>query len=309
VELEIGRVVKNICFSGKGYVDKPANPDSIIFSNSDGFSFANVEKITEFTDSNQSGVQYDDDEISHSLENDFIGELNMSDLLKEQNVELKASNDALKAQLKELEEKVSKANIEKFESTISELETNIEDLAAKLKDSVDKTESVEKELDETKVSLEEALKVKSELEETISVMNQEKVTSGRISMLVEAGFEKSDAEAKVELFSNLNDEQFKAVSDEIVKALKVEDVTKESEEPEVETASEEVEEDKEGEETAESSDLEDAEPEEEEVDLSKASNDTEETDEVANLQVDLVKAFASALNVDLDDTEIKDSLS
>lgn len=31
-DYKIGRVLRNITFSGKGFVDKPANPDSIIFT-------------------------------------------------------------------------------------------------------------------------------------------------------------------------------------------------------------------------------------------------------------------------------------
>ena len=30
-DYKIGRVLRNITFSGKGFVDKPANPDSVIF--------------------------------------------------------------------------------------------------------------------------------------------------------------------------------------------------------------------------------------------------------------------------------------
>ena len=47
----IGRVLRNITFSGKGYVDKPANPDSIIFSK-DKFKFlSSEEKNDDFTKS------------------------------------------------------------------------------------------------------------------------------------------------------------------------------------------------------------------------------------------------------------------
>ena len=32
---KLGRVLRNITFSGKGFVDKPANPDSVIFTKND----------------------------------------------------------------------------------------------------------------------------------------------------------------------------------------------------------------------------------------------------------------------------------
>ena len=39
----IGRLLRNITFCGKGYVKKPANPDSIIFSETTDFSKASLE--------------------------------------------------------------------------------------------------------------------------------------------------------------------------------------------------------------------------------------------------------------------------
>jgi hypothetical protein len=41
---KIGRVLRNITFSGKGFVDKPANPDSIIFNIRDEISENNMKK-------------------------------------------------------------------------------------------------------------------------------------------------------------------------------------------------------------------------------------------------------------------------
>jgi hypothetical protein len=52
---KIGRVLRQITFSGKGYVDKPANPDSIIFNKDNFTSFSNI-KNTENTFSGVSEI-------------------------------------------------------------------------------------------------------------------------------------------------------------------------------------------------------------------------------------------------------------
>ena len=39
---KIGRLLRNIVFSGKGFVNKPANPDSVIFDKNQLTEFNNV---------------------------------------------------------------------------------------------------------------------------------------------------------------------------------------------------------------------------------------------------------------------------
>ena len=42
---KVGRLLRNITFSGKGFVEKPANPDSIIFDSNHIFDFSNASVI------------------------------------------------------------------------------------------------------------------------------------------------------------------------------------------------------------------------------------------------------------------------
>jgi hypothetical protein len=46
-DFRIGRVLRKITFSGKGFVDKPANPDSIIFDKED-LRFGNASNVNPF---------------------------------------------------------------------------------------------------------------------------------------------------------------------------------------------------------------------------------------------------------------------
>ncbi len=48
--MKIGRLLKNINFSAKGYVDKPANPNSVIFSEGDFFKFNSVATLHDLND-------------------------------------------------------------------------------------------------------------------------------------------------------------------------------------------------------------------------------------------------------------------
>ena len=144
-----------------------------------------------------------------------------------------------------------------------------------------------------------AEKSEAALKEKIAGLESDKIRVDRISIFVNGGLSKEDAETKVDVFANLDDEQFKVVSDEIIKSVKPE--TSEADSDESDESD-----DGDGEDSADAVDLDKAEPEDD-VDLSKAGETSDE--DVDTLQVDLVKAMASALNVELDDSEIKDSLS
>jgi hypothetical protein len=281
----IGRLLRNITFSGKGFVDKPANPNSIIFSKDDMFKFGQASYSNPFEQNNlENGVNIEIDKTK------TIGETHMSDILEKQNAELKEELKNLKVQLDEASAKMAKANIEKYEKTIEELTISKSSLESQIDDTALQYEELKEKCEALSQELEDVKKSESELRKRLAEEAAAKLKTDRISTLVDGGVEKEVAEKKVELFSNLNDEQFAAVSEEIISATK----SKEEEPAQEEQAeSQELEEQEEEQDEAEANATEETlEEVEEKEDVSMAVENEPVTDERADIREKLSLAFA-----------------
>ena len=189
---KVGRALRDISFSGKGLVSKPANPRSIIFNCSKAFCVEDDDKLTKFS----------------------IGEETMPDnstLLDKQVADLKA--ELLVAQE---ENEAMKKNVE----------------AAKDKEYADTIEAFvagELESDETIAGLEEAIKAQkaniAELEDSLAQKAEELAGATkameewkqrerqqkRLASLIGAGFDEAEAEDSLSLYEALDDEAFEAI--------------------------------------------------------------------------------------------------
>ena len=183
---KLGRALKNISFSGKGLVSKPANPRSVILKS----------------------VAFNLDDNS----NLNIGELNMSDNLLEKQLaevqtqlsEAKAENEAIKAQIEEAKDKEFASKIEAFEGTIQEKDASISELEESIKSTQARVAELE---DALAKSQEELTSAKEHMEE----MKKKEKMQKRMAALVEAGFEQEDVEATLAAFDALDDEAFDTV--------------------------------------------------------------------------------------------------
>ena len=194
---KLGRLLRNISFSGKGLVNNPANPRSVIFNGTSPFTSALACSITE------SGL---------TMENENMAS---EDVLQKQLDELKAEladaknrESALEKQLIEVDSKAILEQVETLTQTVSErdgaiqtLEATIENLCA---EKTELTETLEKKT-------EEATAFQSELDELQAQIH----TSKRLSALKDAGLQDEEAAATLEKFADANDEMF----DEIVNLL------------------------------------------------------------------------------------------
>jgi len=135
------------------------------------------------------------------------------DILKNQLDEANKTVADLREKLETLSDKASSANVAKFESLISDLKVQI----AKL---TDEHKSVTNDLAESSAKVEELTKVKEEAEAKIQNAEAEKVRTNRVSVLVDGGIDKAEAEETVETFSDLNDKQFEHIANTIVEAKK-----------------------------------------------------------------------------------------
>ena len=296
---KFGRLLRNITFSGKGYVDRPANPDSIIFSDAGIFNFAAASQENAIIESN--GVYLNRVKTQENRENDMATE-----------IELKAQLDEAKAQLIEAqkakasaEEKLAKADIAKIEARVIELEGELTSTKAELEASKKTVEEITAKCADDEKKMKDEQKAKSDLEAKLAEMTQAQITSGRISILVDGGIDREVATTKVALYANLNDEQFKDISTDLIaawppaKKLTPAEQKKADEEAKKKAKADEEATPPENETNADETVLETATPTTE-PNLAAGS---EQVDEVAELRKELQQALASRLGINLENKE------
>ena len=219
---QIGRVLKNITFSGKGFVNKPANPDSIIF-NKMNLNRISVQKNDDLlkpgVSISTSTLNVENNIMSSEIETvvkdvadlkakvESLGDSSCAEVTKE----AYAAASALKDKTVELEN-----TIKAQEVSLSETQNQLDLILA------EKEEAAKKMEEEKKMKEEEMNKVKSELDaanEVIAVykMKEEEMAKKekkmkRMASLVEAGVETELASATTDKFESLDDESFEAIT-------------------------------------------------------------------------------------------------
>jgi hypothetical protein len=187
----VGRLLRNIAFSGKGLVSNPANPRSVILNDVESFAGTQAEEITN--------------------SNIYMETNHMSDVLKEQVEELKAELATAKEEAKALETEMTKqkeeeiqSKIEAFEAVVSEKDSAIAEAQA----AVEVAEAKVAELEETIAKKDEEL---SEAKAKIEAHEAEVKTLARKAALVEAGATEEEVEETLAAFSDATDEMFEQV--------------------------------------------------------------------------------------------------
>jgi hypothetical protein len=196
-DYKVGRLLRNLSFSGKGLVSKPANPRSVILEGNDVFDESQAQTLT----------------LSSSKENDMSEsyEKQISDLQTEL-VDAKAASEALKNEV------VAEQHA-KFDIKIQELEATIAEQSEKITEqetaNTTLTETIAAK-DESIVAKEEALATK---DEELNVMYKKESIMKRRAQLAEIGFDDDEATATVKEFDSVDDETFdKIVSTFTMKA-------------------------------------------------------------------------------------------
>jgi hypothetical protein len=206
---KIGRVLRNITFSGKGFVDKPANPDSIIFDN-EIISINNNEKNENLS---IAGVTYNQSNLN--AENNTMS-LDLEPVMNEV-AEIKAKLDSITsvAELKNKNTELENA-VKSHEAVIAETKASVEALV------LEKEEAAKKMDEEMKKKEEEMKKVKSELDAANEViagykmqeeeMKKKEKKMARKASLLNNGFDSEVADATIEKFEELSDDAFDAIT-------------------------------------------------------------------------------------------------
>jgi hypothetical protein len=206
---KIGRVLRDITFSGKGFVDKPANPDSIIFTK---HSLPNLhtEKNNNFSENSVSN-----DQTTPEVENNIMN-LDLEPVMTEVTT-IKTKLEAMEGCSDLVKE--AYASVDTLKGANIELEGVLAETRQALEESnLQKEEAAKKMDEEMKKKQEEMMKMKAELDSALEAiaaykMKEEQMAKKekkmkRMAALIEAGVESESADATAEQFNELNDELF-----------------------------------------------------------------------------------------------------
>jgi len=218
------RYLRNFVFSGKGYVDEPANPDSIIFSKGSVKSVNFKTAVYETSLKDSAGVYLNNEQlVAANLEKSQEETNNMSseiELLKSQLSETKEALQAVSDAKTELEKKVTSAGIAQYETKIDTLEVAVKTAGEKAQADSEQVAQLSEKITQLEAKIEELTKANAGLTQEVADVEAQKVRASRISTLVDGDIDKSEAESKVETFSNLTDEQFEVLATELINAAK-----------------------------------------------------------------------------------------
>ncbi len=183
---KVGRLLRNITFSGKGLVDEPANPSSIILND-----------IT-LTKSFRTNIT-----VASKQENTMTEEIFKAQAaeLKQQNEELKTKLSTLEADFQAKAQKEHQAEVEKLTKSVADLQTQIESQNTLVTEK-DKAiaESVQK-VTEAQAKLDEALKEVETLKASIK-------TAERVNQLTIAGVDSAEHDALITKYAAVSDDVF-----------------------------------------------------------------------------------------------------
>ena len=194
--MKVGRLMRNLTFSGKGLVHNPGNPESIIFKEEDNVIFK--------------GVADTSPDISLLVTSSSKGDSSMSDN-NEQVRSLESQVEKLEARLKSMDEEKIQAQISDFETACADKDAEISELSTKLEAANEVLEASKKSYAELQESKAECDSKIAELSEKLEAIEASAVRTSRISALVDVDVDKADAEVLVDTFDGVTEDQFDAI--------------------------------------------------------------------------------------------------
>ena len=208
---KVGRSLRDISFSGKGLVSKPANPRSVILDSSRAFSLnSNSNILTSFPKG--------DDTMSDT------------NLLEKQLAELQSELASAKEENSALRQEVEAASAKEHGEVVAKLEETIaskEEAIKALEASVAEKEASITELQQTLEAKENDMKEKME---ELRKMKKEEKARKRMAALLDLGLDTEEAEESVASYEDFDDVTFEAIIAAMTKMDKKVGVKKEEEE-------------------------------------------------------------------------------
>lgn len=269
---KIGRVLRNITFSGKGFVNKPANPESIIFSSktilekkNDDFTKTGVSmnkstsnmEIYEMSE-NKEAVETIEEELAPAAVATVVAEEPASSeteqtvvaeeqevtetkevAMKHEEMKMKMKDEDMKKKEEEMKKKeealVTKMKAE-FAEELAKLEEESKALLAEKEEAVKKAEEA---LAKFELDLAAANEVIAAYKDQEEKMKKKEKKMQRMASLIEAGVPEEVASAAVDSFETIDDAAFEAMA-AVFASQKKTDVVELTEEPKAESSAEET---------------------------------------------------------------------
>jgi hypothetical protein len=209
-DYKVGRLLRNIVFSGKGLVRNPANPDSIIFDKVEAFEkpiTASVKEFTQNTKATGYTTMSDNNNGKESVmpnENNAQVELLQSEIKRlEQTVNAATAKAAdAEKRLNEMNEQTVKAKIESLTNDIKERDKKVESLTNQVTAEQNARTEAERKLTEANDNLKKA---QEEVAKTKA--NAQKVS--RLAVIKDKlGLADAEANDLYETVADLSDERF-----------------------------------------------------------------------------------------------------
>jgi chemotaxis protein histidine kinase CheA len=276
---KVGRLLKNISFSGKGLVSKPANPASIILK----------KDVNPFKSEASYSIQESSIWENSDMANDNLLEQQVEEL-KSQLAKAREEAEAAKDEISRQKDEEIKAQVDALEASISEKDEAVKTAATELKTVQETVAALEEKLAAKETELTEAL-------EKIEAHEAEVKTMARKSALISAGLAEDAIDETIEKFAEASDEMF----DEIVALFAGQNPTEEEAQADEDVA----------EETAEETQAEDEDEAEAEADA-ETLEDVEEEVEAAltdDTEADSVQDTREAASAWLRDKVLKTTAS
>jgi len=220
---KIGRVLRNITFSGKGFVEKPANPDSIIFNKntldrifakkSSDLIIAGVSN-NQLTSNVENNIMSLEKEVAETVEVttpvvETPETVETTETAPETAPEVSATTVVSNSAELENTIKIKDETIAALDATIVDLKSQLDTIAKKMK----KDEESEKEETKTlKSALDAANETIAAYKNKEEEMLKKEKKMKRKASLTSLGFDEETSEAALEKFSDLSDTAFEAMT-------------------------------------------------------------------------------------------------
>lgn len=187
---KIGRLLRNVSFSGKGLVNNPANPRSVILTESNPFTRTEAKSINQLDITKEKDIMSNDERLLQQVE------------------ELKAQLKSTKEELQAKANEATSEELETFKTTVAEKDETITELQETVK-------ALEDKMSENEELVAKQTEELSEANQQILSYEKEAITLARRNSLTDAGVDSDEATSILEAFAEANDEMF----DELVKQL------------------------------------------------------------------------------------------
>ena len=191
---KIGRVLRNIIFGAQGFVDEPANPESVIKVAANKFVNAKLDKLLE------GGVEGMNEKDSKG--NEVLDQVSPEDIQEKLESKVKEVAKLNKA-IKEFEDK-------DYDGEIAVLTNKVEKLTVNTTEASEKMDAIEIAKNELQKQLDEAIKRADNSEAELDKIRKNTIAQERLGKLLEVK-KVEDAEVTLAELHDMTDETFEIV--------------------------------------------------------------------------------------------------